>query len=178
VCKTCSDYKHVCLGYSESTANLRSQSDSTSRAPAPLAGQRDPNSQHNSRAVESSSPELQPRSLHGLKPDKSPQVPKQFESKDVSLLRDTSAGTNKETDSQAAVDTPESSKAPTEWLPSLPNFHVEILTSTILLRSYLFELQQPHPCTVFQIFRAHSHRAWVQADGLVTRAETSTTCIY
>ncbi|KAJ5676644.1 uncharacterized protein N7477_002277 [Penicillium maclennaniae] len=109
VCKTCSDYKHVCLGYSESTAHLRSQSDSTSRPPDPPFGQRDPNSQH-LRAVESSSPEAPPRSAPGSNPNRSPQILKHFENKDASLLRDNSARTNKETDSQLVVDTPESSR--------------------------------------------------------------------
>jgi hypothetical protein len=167
VCKTCSDYKHVCLGYSESTAHLRSQSNSASRAPGPpLAGQRDPNNQHTSRAVESSSPEPPPGSLVRSKPDKSPQVPKQIESKDASS-RDTSARTNKE-DSQTAVDTPESSKISTKPLPSLPNFtHCDaILTKSILLRSHLFELPQSHPCAIFQIFWTHGYRAWFQTNGL------------
>ncbi|CAL5866934.1 uncharacterized protein PFLUO_LOCUS1146 [Penicillium psychrofluorescens] len=111
VCKTCSDYKHVCLGYSESTAHLRSQSDSASRAPpiaAALRAQHDPNSQRASRAIESSSPDPTPIFMPPLTLDKSPRTSNKAELKDLSgetLLR-----TNKESDSQAAEDSPESSR--------------------------------------------------------------------
>lgn len=112
MCKTCSDYKHVCLGYSDSTAHLRSQSDSASRTHTvpPLAGAHDSTSQRNTRAVESCSPEPPPAPIPKIKPDKSPKVPKWSEIKDASS-RDTSARTNKETESQAAGDSPEGSKS-------------------------------------------------------------------
>ena len=111
MCKTCSDYKHVCLGYSEPTAHLRSQSDSASRMPAPqIVGNRDSTYQRNTRAVESYSPEPAPVSapLVRLNPDSST-VSKSSDIKESSLSRDTSART-KESDSLPAGDSPESSK--------------------------------------------------------------------
>ncbi|KAJ5682841.1 hypothetical protein N7462_006006 [Penicillium macrosclerotiorum] len=109
VCKTCSDYKHVCLGYTESTAHLRSQSDSASRAPA-VPPPTD-SSQRTNRAVESCSPEPPPAPVITPKvnTEKSPQVPKQTVPKDGSS-RDTTTRTNKESDSLAAGDSPESSR--------------------------------------------------------------------
>ncbi|KAJ5991878.1 hypothetical protein N7451_007602 [Penicillium sp. IBT 35674x] len=109
VCKTCTDYKHTCLGYGESTAHQRSQSDSSRMPPAPPLGSNDTN-QRNERA-ESYSPEPAPavaqRPLSKPTPNKSP-VSKQSDSKDASLSRDTSA--RKESDSHAAGDTPGSSR--------------------------------------------------------------------
>lgn len=106
VCKTCSDYKHVCLGYTDSTAHLRSQSDSASRTQAPpLAGSKEA-SQRVPRAVESCSPEPPPRSVPQVRPDKSPQAPKQME-KDASS-RETSLRTNKESDLLGWGGSPES----------------------------------------------------------------------
>ncbi|KAJ5578644.1 uncharacterized protein N7459_007608 [Penicillium hispanicum] len=110
VCKTCSDYKHVCLGYTDSTAHLRSQSDSASRAPAvpSLSGAHE-SGRRNSRAVESCSPEPAPAAVPKAKPDKSP-ASKPAEVKESSSSRDTSARIHKESDSQAAGDSPESSR--------------------------------------------------------------------
>jgi hypothetical protein len=106
VCKTCSDYKHVCLGYTDSTAHLRSQSDSASRTQAPpLAGSKEA-SQRVARAVESCSPEPPLASAPRVKPDKSPQAPKQLE-KDASS-RETSLRTNKESDLLGMGGSPES----------------------------------------------------------------------
>lgn len=106
VCKTCSDYKHVCLGYTDSTAHLRSQSDSASRTQAPpLAGSKEA-SHRVARAVESCSPEPPPTSVPRVRPDKSPQAPKQLE-KDASA-RETSSRTNKELDLLAVGGSPES----------------------------------------------------------------------
>lgn len=112
VCKTCSDYKHVCLGYTDSTAHLRSQSDSASRTQGPpLAGSKEA-SQRVSRAVESCSPEPPPTSAPRVKPEKSPQAPKQLD-KDASS-RETSLRTNKESDSLGVGGSPESGEF--EWL--------------------------------------------------------------
>ncbi|KAJ5673513.1 hypothetical protein N7507_002640 [Penicillium longicatenatum] len=110
VCKTCTDYKHTCLGYGESTAHQRSQSDSASRMPpAPPVDSSDTNL-HKERA-ESYSPEpvpaVAPRPLSKPTPNRSP-VTKQSDSKDASLSRDTSA--RKESDSHGAGDTPGSSR--------------------------------------------------------------------
>ncbi|KAJ5586445.1 Transcription factor [Penicillium hetheringtonii] len=109
VCKTCSDYKHVCLGYTESTAHLRSHSDSASRAPpiSSLASGNEAN-QQNSRAVESCSPEPTHPPARYQKQEKSPQGSKDLDLKDGSS-RDTSTRTKTE-DSQLAGDSPESSR--------------------------------------------------------------------
>lgn len=112
VCKTCSDYKHVCLGYSESTAHLRSQSDSASRTPAvpPFAGRNDP-SHRVARAVESCSPEppRPPAPIPKTKPENPPQGSNASENKEGSS-RDTSARTHREAESQATGDSPQSSE--------------------------------------------------------------------
>ncbi|KAJ5925939.1 hypothetical protein N7454_007449 [Penicillium verhagenii] len=111
VCKTCSDYKHVCLGYGESTAHQRSQSDSVSRIPPALPVGSNDTKQRKERISGSYSPEPAPqvaptpRPLSQQIPNKSP-ISKQSESKDASLSRDASARTNKESDSHAAGDTP------------------------------------------------------------------------
>ncbi|KAJ5259370.1 hypothetical protein N7478_012351 [Penicillium angulare] len=112
VCKTCSDYKHVCLGYTESTAHLRSQSDSASRMPpVPPFGPNDQTNPHDERAVESCSPEpgsnIRSKPTSKIKPEQSP-TSKKSDSKDTSLSRDTSARVHKESTSQADGDSPES----------------------------------------------------------------------
>ncbi|KAJ5970277.1 uncharacterized protein N7479_000195 [Penicillium vulpinum] len=107
VCKTCSDYKHVCLGYTESTAHLRTQSDSASRAPPRLSA---PNelSEHASRAVESSSPEPMPITIPKACADK-PKT-KAPGSKDASSFGDNSSLANKELDTQPVGDSPSSGR--------------------------------------------------------------------
>ncbi|KAJ5099875.1 hypothetical protein N7532_006876 [Penicillium argentinense] len=109
VCKTCSDFKHVCLGYSESTAHLRSQSDSAQRAPPVSSFANNETNQRSSRAVESCSPDPAPAGLPNNSTEKSPQAAKSADSKDGSS-RDTSARVHKELDSQQAGDSPESSR--------------------------------------------------------------------
>lgn len=148
VCKTCSDYKHVCLGYSESTAHLRSHSDSASRAPpiSSIVNGNDPSQQssRSSRAVESCSPEPSHAPIRQSKLEKSPQALKRSDSKDASS-RDTSARTNKEADSQLAFDSPESSKSRRSWRV-VPNSYAEPCCNhhtklDSLFRSHLNELQ-------------------------------------
>ncbi|CAG8908690.1 unnamed protein product [Penicillium egyptiacum] len=107
VCKTCSDYKHVCLGYTESTAHLRTQSDSASRAPPRLSAPNELTSQRAPRAVESSSPEPVPTTIPKAPADKSTKT-KAPGSKDIS--GDTSSITNKELDTQAVGDSPASGR--------------------------------------------------------------------
>lgn len=144
VCKTCSDYKHVCLGYTESTAHLRSHSDSASRAPpiSSLASGNEAN-QQNSRAVESCSPEPTHPPARYQKQEKSPQGSKDLDLKDGSS-RDTSTRTKTE-DSQLAGDSPESSRSRHVWRRTLRCFnstswyhHADF---EFLSRSYLYELQ-------------------------------------
>jgi len=116
VCKTCSDYKHVCLGYTDTTAHLRSQSDSVSRATAPpLAGSKEA-SHRVAWAVGSCSPEPPPTSVPQVKADKSPQAPKQLERDAIS--RETSSRTHKELDLPGVGDSPESGEF--EWLRNAP----------------------------------------------------------
>lgn len=137
VCKTCSDYKHVCLGYSESTAHLRSQSDSASRMPPvpPFAGRNDP-SHRIARAVESCSPEPRPPPLPTTKtvPENPTQGSKQTENREGSS-RDTSARTHREADSQAPGDSPESSKLGLFGIdpPSCGGLMIAILTMSASL---------------------------------------------
>lgn len=168
VCKTCSDYKHVCLGYSDSTAHLRSQSDSASRTPTvpPLAGRNDP-SHRVARAVESCSPEPPSAKIQTEKPQ---QVPRPLGNKE-GPSRDTFVRTNKDTDSQAAGDSPESSKSGMlrEITCSLRYTRIRYrdIDHGRLLRSDFRELQQPYPCSIFQVLRTDSHCSWLQADGWV-----------
>lgn len=172
VCKTCSDYKHVCLGYSESTAHLRSHSDSASRAPpvASLASNND-TSQGNTRAVESCSPEPShaPLQQQQKKPEKSPQDLKPSDSKDGSS-RDTSARTNKEVDSQLAGDSPESSKSRKSrqnktLLGFCRSFDVDRTDFGSQSRSYFHELHESHACPLFPILRPDCHRPGLQTNG-------------
>ncbi|KAF3398088.1 hypothetical protein F1880_006074, partial [Penicillium rolfsii] len=108
VCKTCSDYKHVCLGYTDTTAHSRSQSDSGFRATAPpLAGSKEA-SHRVARAVESCSPEPPPTSGPQVEAEQSPQAPKQSQ-KDA-LSKETSAHTHKVSDLLGVGDSPESGR--------------------------------------------------------------------
>ncbi|KGO74015.1 Transcription factor, fungi [Penicillium italicum] len=109
VCKTCSDYKHVCLGYTESTAHLRTQSDSASRAPPRLSAPNELTSQNASRAIESSSPEPVPTTIPKALTDK-PTKTKAPGPKDVSSVRDTLSLANKELDTQTVGDSPASGR--------------------------------------------------------------------
>ncbi|KAJ5465677.1 hypothetical protein N7530_009464 [Penicillium desertorum] len=109
VCKTCSDYKHVCLGYTESTAHLRTQSDSASRAPPRLSGPNELTSQRNSRAVESSSPEPAPTTITKTPADKATKT-KAPGSNELPSSGDASSLANKELDAQAVGDSPASGR--------------------------------------------------------------------
>ncbi|KAJ6073678.1 uncharacterized protein N7446_001455 [Penicillium canescens] len=104
VCKTCSDYKHTCLGYTDSTAHLRTQSDSTTRAPPNLSGQNG-SSERVTRAVESCSPEPVRTTVSKPAVDKSPKV-KAPDGKDASNREPSRV--NKELDTQVAIDSPRS----------------------------------------------------------------------
>jgi hypothetical protein len=56
VCKTCLDYKHVCLGYSESPTHVRTHSGNASQTPS-LAPLTSASERTNSRTVKSPSPD-------------------------------------------------------------------------------------------------------------------------
>ncbi|KAG0158408.1 hypothetical protein PDIDSM_5922 [Penicillium digitatum] len=107
VCKTCSDNNHVCLGYSDSTAHLRTQSDSASRAPPRLSALNESASQHASRAIDSSSPEPVPTTIHKGPTDKTANTQPPG-SKDVSAFGDICSLPNKGWDTQAVGDSPAS----------------------------------------------------------------------
>ncbi|KAB8257228.1 fungal-specific transcription factor domain-containing protein [Aspergillus pseudonomiae] len=113
VCKTCSDYNHVCLGYSEPTAHTRSQSDVASRTPAipPLLGPSD--SSCTAVKVESRSPDS-PSQVSippsDDRPDKSSGAPKPSELKDASLMRETSSKIPRDSEQHTVGESPESSR--------------------------------------------------------------------
>ncbi|CAG7926237.1 unnamed protein product [Penicillium olsonii] len=109
VCKTCSDYKHVCLGYTESTAHLRTQSDSTSRPPPRLSAPNGSSTQHTSRVIESSSPEPAVTTIPTPAVNRSPKD-HGLGLQDVSPYLDISTR-NRDLESRPAVDSPESSRA-------------------------------------------------------------------
>ncbi|KAJ5780049.1 Transcription factor [Penicillium paradoxum] len=111
VCKTCSDYKHVCLGYTDSTAHLRTQSDSASRAPPRFSASDEPTAQHAARVVESSSPEpaLAAIAMTTATVDSSIRT-KVPDSKDTPSLKDVSSRTTKQLETQAVGDSPESGR--------------------------------------------------------------------
>ncbi|KAJ5551913.1 hypothetical protein N7461_006611 [Penicillium sp. DV-2018c] len=111
VCKTCSDYKHVCLGYTDSTAHLRSQSDSASRAPPRLSVPNESITQRGSRAVESSSPELPPIAISKAKVATEKGInAKGPEPEDAFFLEDKSSRMNNEPEAPSAGDSPESTR--------------------------------------------------------------------
>ncbi|KAH8434171.1 putative C6 transcription factor [Aspergillus melleus] len=113
VCKTCSDYNHVCLGYNDPPTHARSQSDAASRTPTlpPAPG---PNEAVNARGpvkVESRSPDSPQRAtLPRDGAEKSTDGSRTADSKDASLTRDTSSRTTKESEQQTAGESPESSR--------------------------------------------------------------------
>ncbi|KAE8353355.1 C6 transcription factor [Aspergillus coremiiformis] len=113
VCKTCSDYNHICLGYSEPSTHTRSQSDVASRTPTipPLLGPSDSSSMP--LKVESRSPDSPPRAaipLNDNRLDKSSGAPKPLKLKDTSLTRETSVKIIKDSEQHTAGESPESSR--------------------------------------------------------------------
>ncbi|KAK1146980.1 hypothetical protein N8T08_002308 [Aspergillus melleus] len=113
VCKTCSDYNHVCLGYNDPPTHARSQSDAASRTPT-LPSAPGPNEAVNSRGpvkVESRSPDSPQRAtLPRDGAEKSTDGSRTADLKDASLTRDTSSRTTKESEQQTAGESPESSR--------------------------------------------------------------------
>ncbi|KGO38687.1 Transcription factor, fungi [Penicillium expansum] len=101
--------QHVCLGYTESTAHLRTQSDSASRAPPRLSAPNELTSQHASRAIESSSPEPVPTTIPRGPTDNSTKT-KPPGSMYISAFGDTPSLANKELDTQAIGDSPASGR--------------------------------------------------------------------
>lgn len=118
VCKTCSDYNHTCLGYSDPPSHVRSQSDSTSRRPTlsslPSAEATNPD---NTRAVESQSPDP-PSRYNGLsKKRRASEISKSTRDfKNAFSSKESSSRTAKDSEQQqhTAGDSPGSSKL-TDW---------------------------------------------------------------
>ncbi|QMW25770.1 hypothetical protein G4B84_001015 [Aspergillus flavus NRRL3357] len=113
VCKTCSDYNHICLGYSEPTAHTRSQSDVASRTPTipPSLGPSD--NSNTAVKVESRSPDSPSRAAiphSDDRPDKSSGASKSSELKDASLVRETSSKMTKDSEQHTVGESPESSR--------------------------------------------------------------------
>ncbi|PYI23887.1 hypothetical protein BO99DRAFT_322734 [Aspergillus violaceofuscus CBS 115571] len=113
VCKTCSDYNHVCQGYSEPATHARSQSDSSARA-ATVASL-SISSENTSRValkVETRSPDPPGRAT--VPPvernDKSVAEPITSEVKEALSVRDISSQRTKEPEQQTLAESPESNR--------------------------------------------------------------------
>ncbi|PYH96693.1 hypothetical protein BO71DRAFT_163503 [Aspergillus ellipticus CBS 707.79] len=114
VCKTCSDYNHICQGYSEPSTHTRSQSDVASRTPT-ITSLPTPNDVVSARAaqkVASHSPCSPHRAilLAGDNKDRPSEVSKLSELKETSFPRDISSRTTKEPEQQSNGESPESSR--------------------------------------------------------------------
>ncbi|KAL5335377.1 fungal-specific transcription factor domain-containing protein [Aspergillus crustosus] len=118
VCKTCSDYNHECLGYSEPVSHVRAHSDTASRTPTTpvppqlndLATSRTP--LETSRRL-SDSPKRTILSTGTEKVGKSPDIPKPLKLEGPSPSRYASFRATKENESQvaaAAGESPESNR--------------------------------------------------------------------
>lgn len=111
VCKTCSDYNHVCLGYSE-PPHIRPASDGASRLSAapPVSGPSDGNHLRASVKAESRSPDSPPRPTIPPRDDldKVAENSKPSERKEGCSARDV-LRTAKEAEPTAAGESPESS---------------------------------------------------------------------
>lgn len=129
VCKTCSDYNHTCLGYSDPPAHTRSQSDTATRRPAIPAPSEGVNPR-DTRAVESHSPEPSPRP--GMSTDlQSSEIREPKDLGKSSSSKDTSSRIDTDAEQQAAEDSPDSGKL--EASPCLlPSGHGALLILTIV----------------------------------------------
>ncbi|KAL4893800.1 fungal-specific transcription factor domain-containing protein [Aspergillus ambiguus] len=105
VCKTCSDYNHVCLGYSE-PPNVRPAS-----AAHPVSGPSDPANARSAVKAESRSPDSPPRATIPLRDglDKGPETSKPAERKEAPWSRDALRAA-KEAEQTTAGESPESSR--------------------------------------------------------------------
>ncbi|RAK87408.1 hypothetical protein BO79DRAFT_197479 [Aspergillus costaricaensis CBS 115574] len=114
VCKTCSDYNHICQGYSEPSAHARSQSDAASRTPtiAPLPPPSDATALRAARKAASRSPSSPRRTIVPITggADKPSEALKLLEPKEEPLPTDTSSRTTKELEQQNNGASPESSR--------------------------------------------------------------------
>ncbi|KAL3482010.1 fungal-specific transcription factor domain-containing protein [Aspergillus californicus] len=114
VCKTCSDYSHECLGYSEPSTHVRSHSDTATRTPT-ISSLPAPNESNNLRVppgADSRSPSSPrratcPSGIENLQ--KSSEVSKPLKSDEPSPL-DATLRATKESEQQAAGESPESNR--------------------------------------------------------------------
>ncbi|KAF7593836.1 hypothetical protein BBP40_010771 [Aspergillus hancockii] len=112
VCKTCSDYNHICLGYNEPPTHTRSQSDVALRTPTIHSLPGPSESFGTAVKVESRSPDSPSRAAKPPCDDlsnKSPGAPKPLVAKDGSLARETSLRTTKDFEQHNVGESPESS---------------------------------------------------------------------
>lgn len=115
MCKTCSDFNHECLGYSEPATNVRAQSDTASRTPAAtpsLATPVDSNTPRGVPEIENRLPGSPKQNILSTGTDsigKSPDVPKPLKPEESPPFRDASVWAAKENEQQAAGESPESS---------------------------------------------------------------------
>ncbi|KAL3492861.1 fungal-specific transcription factor domain-containing protein [Aspergillus germanicus] len=116
VCKTCSDYNHECLGYSEpATTHVRAQSDTTSRTPT-TPSLPTPNEsavlrgplESESRLPESPRRATFSSAVNG--PGRSPEVLKPSNIEGPSPSRDASARASKDREQHTAGESPESNR--------------------------------------------------------------------
>ncbi|GAT23107.1 C6 transcription factor [Aspergillus luchuensis] len=112
LCKTCSDYNHICQGYSEPSTHARSQSDAASRTPtiAPLPPPSDATALRAARKAASRSPSSPRRTIVPITggADKPSEALRLLEPKEEPLPTDTSSRTTKELEQQNNGASPES----------------------------------------------------------------------
>ncbi|PYH45690.1 putative C6 transcription factor [Aspergillus saccharolyticus JOP 1030-1] len=113
VCKTCSDYNHVCQGYSEPATHARSQSDSGTRT-ATIASLSNSNDFTTPVAlkVELRSPEPPRRvTVSSVERNNKPLTePEMVDTRDASSARDVSSRNTKESEQQTPAESPESNR--------------------------------------------------------------------
>lgn len=113
VCRTCSDYNHTCLGYSDPPAHTRSQSDTATRRPAIPAPSEAVNPR-DTRAVESHSPEPSPRPrVLTDRGGQSSGIPELKDPGKPSSYNDASSRIDTDAEQQAAEGSPDSGKLET-----------------------------------------------------------------
>ena len=121
MCKTCSDYNHTCLGYSDPPAHTRSQSDTATRRPAIPAPSEGVNPR-DTRAVESHSPEPSP--CPGMSTDlQSSEIREPKDLGKSSSSKDASSRIDTDAEQQAAEDSPDSGKLAKRAWGSTDTYH-------------------------------------------------------
>lgn len=160
VCRTCSDYNHECLGYSDQPPSARPQPEVALRAPTmrtfPDPGE--PAASRTNTQVESGPSDSPPRNAP---PPPIASVEKSFEAAKLpevqtgSVSRDMSR-TTKESEQQTTGETPESSMCPVGSYIGRRQI-IQTLTTAWLNRSHVSQLRCSHPRTLLSIFRTHGY---------------------